>query len=568
MFSDFFVQKIKKIRESIDSSLPAPFSPMPVITSSFESFEHVTAEQVVKLIAASPNKSCDLDPVPTLLVKQEVKLLAPAIAAIINKSLQSGTFPQAFKQAVVTPLIKKASLDPEELKNYRPVSNLAFVSKLVEKVVSSQLNAYLVNNELSEVFQSAYRKGHSTETALLRVQNDVICAIGQQKVVLLVLLDLSAAFDTMDHSRLLNTLQHLGVRGTTLQWFKSYLSTRSQVVKIKDTKSEALFLDCGVPQGSVLGPILFTIYTSSLGALLRHNQMDYHLYADDSQLYLSCKVNQLDSAIGRIESCLSEVQAWMSHFFLKMNNDKTEVLVISSKQMASKVHVPSISVGNHDIIPSFSAKCIGVTVDSHISMEAHISSVCRSAYFQLRNIGQLKRYLDHESLECVVHAFVTTKLDYCNSLFCGIPSKQIGRLQAIQNTAARILTSTRKYDSITPVLYSLHWLPVEQRIKFKTLIIIYKTLNGMAPSYLSDLIVPYTPSRTLRSSHENMLYIPFTNSNLVKTRAFSVNGPTLWNKLPSHIRSALSLNCFKTKLKTYLFAEHFNESDSFLILYE
>jgi hypothetical protein len=226
--------------------------------------------------------------------------------------------------------------------------------------------------------------------------------------------------------------------------------------------------------------------------------------------------------------------------------------------MAPKVHVPSLQVGSHSISPSSTAKCIGVVIDSHISMDAHISSVCRAAYFQLRNISQLRRYLEHDTLECVVHSFVTSKLDYCNSLFCGLPVSQINKLQAIQNTAARILTNTRKYDSITPVLHSLHWLPVQQRIKFKTLTIVYKTLNNLAPSYLCDLIEPYVPSRNLRSSHQNVLKVPFTNSSLVISRAFSVNGPRLWNELPGDVRSATSLDSFKAKLKTHLFSEFFN----------
>lgn len=196
-------------------------------------------------------------------------------------------------------------------------------------------------------------------------------------------------------------------------------------------------------------------------------------------------------------------------------------------------------------------------MDSNLTMNAHISSICRSSYYHLRNIGYLKRYLDQDSLECIVHAFITSKLDYCNVLFNGLPSAQINRLQSIQNTAARILTGSRKFDHVTPVLHSLHWLPVQQRIKFKALVIIYKTVNGISPCYLQELLQPYVPTRDLRSQNDNLLNVPFTNSNLIMTRAFSFYGPRLWNELPHDIKSSSSLNVFKRKLKTHLFIEYY-----------
>ena len=199
----------------------------------------------------------------------------------------SGVFPSCYKEALVTPLLKKQSLDCNLLQNYRPISNLTLISKTIEKVVSAQLNTYLKDNNLLEPCQSAYRQGHSTETALVRVQNDVICAVGQRKAVLLVLLDLSAAFDTVNHQLLIKTLQQLGIRGTMLHWFSTYLVGRLQRIKVNGVTSQPKLLDCGVPQGSVLGPILFTVYTASLGQLLRQLDVQYHFYADDSQLWVS-----------------------------------------------------------------------------------------------------------------------------------------------------------------------------------------------------------------------------------------------------------------------------------------
>ncbi|PIK45370.1 putative RNA-directed DNA polymerase from mobile element jockey-like [Apostichopus japonicus] len=197
---------------------------------ALDMWEPATEDELKRIIMASPSKSCGLDPLPTNLLKECVTPLLPVISTIVNNSLITGDVPSAFKLAHVTPLIKKPSLDPTVLSNYRPVSNLPFVSKILEKVVSSRLTSYLEHNGLQETHQSAYRKHHSTETALVRIQNDVMVALGGQKVCLMVLLDLSAAFDTVDHLQLLTTLSDLGVKSTALKWMTSYLSDRQQIV--------------------------------------------------------------------------------------------------------------------------------------------------------------------------------------------------------------------------------------------------------------------------------------------------------------------------------------------------
>jgi hypothetical protein len=243
-----------------------------------------------------------------------------------------------------------------------------------------------------------------------------------------------------------------------------------------------------------------------------------------------------------------------------MNDDKTEFMVISSKKLAAKIVPPSLVIGDHHIVPSTRACNLGILIDSHVTMEAHVTNICKGAYMQLRNISKLKRYLDKDSLELLVHAFITTKLDYCNSLLCGLPTSLISRLQRVQNAAARILTGTPRHEHITPVLRSLHWLPVEKRVEFKILLLVYKVLHGVSPMYLQDLIISHVPTRNLRSMDQHLVNVPFTTSSLVQSRAFSVAGPRLWNALPYAIRSATSASLFKSKVKTHLFREAYNQS--------
>ena len=391
-------------------------------------------------------------------------------------------FSPELKRAFVLPLLKKAVLDYEILKNFRPVSNLSFLSKLVERIVCVQFVDHLKAHHLYEVFQSAYRQLHSTETALLRVQNDLLRAVDTHGGAILVLLDLSAVFDTIDHQRLLHTLESsFGIKGKVLDWFQSYLTGRTQTVQIKKSTSEPHELKYGVPQGSVLGPILFTIYTTPLGQLIRRHSLTFHLYADDTQLYLAFKPSEPSSIvnnISRLEKCVDDIRAWMKLNLLKLNDDKTELLVITSRPSTSQSLHISIKVGDQDISPSEEPpKNLGVIFDSTCSLKDHVSNVCRSINFNLYSIGKIRKYLDRPTVEKLVNATITSRLDYCNSLMFGIPKELISQLQKRQNHAARVITKWRKYDHITPVLVGLHWLPVKQRIDFKILLLTYKALN-------------------------------------------------------------------------------------------
>ena len=198
------------------------------------------------------------------MVKECADILITPITKIVNYSIKEGSFPNCFKMAHVTPLHKKPSLDKNCLRNYRPVSNLIFISKLIEKVVANQLNEFISHDGLLNVNQSAYKSPHSTETTLLKIQNDIVSSLDPGKAVALTLLDLSVAFDTIDHSFLYDCLYDwFGLDGTVLLWIKSYLSNQKQKIKICDSFSDSVILPFGVPQGSILGPLLFTLYTQS-----------------------------------------------------------------------------------------------------------------------------------------------------------------------------------------------------------------------------------------------------------------------------------------------------------------
>ena len=274
-FGNFFNNKINKIRESFKSDgetteHPKPPTPPPKL----HTFRTVTEEEVRKLISSSPNKQCNLDPCPTFLVKACIDQLATPITNIINYSLSEGIFPECFKQALVSPLLKKPSLPKNSFSSYRPVSNLNYLSKILEKVVAKQIQQHIDGFGLDNPFQSAYKSFHSTESALLTVQNDIYMAMERGTVTALTLLDLSAAFDTIDHDILLGRLSDwFGIGKVALKWIVSYLKNRSQTININGKLSIPLTLQIGVPQGSVLGPLLFILYTTPHSKLLDKSEV-------------------------------------------------------------------------------------------------------------------------------------------------------------------------------------------------------------------------------------------------------------------------------------------------------
>ena len=255
-----------------------------------------------------------------------------------------------------------------------------------------------------------------------------------------------------------------------------------------------------------------------------------------------------------MEACLEDMSTWMAEHHLKLNAEKTEFLVMGTKAQTKKIQEPLvITIGDESITASEKARNIGAVMDNELNMIAHVNNVSKSCYVHLRNIGRIRPNLTEDAAATLVHSFIASKLDNLNSLLYGIPDKTIKKLQLIQNNAARIVTRSRKYDHITPILKRLHWLPVSSRIQYKICMLTFKCLHGKAPMYLAEMLTPYRPTRALRSQGQNRLLEKPGRLKTVGDRSFRTAAPKLWNGLPPALRMCDDLDAFKRDLKTHLF---------------
>ena len=563
---DFFTSKIEAIYEKIQldpdftADLPELTPPLEAELPKFAKFQPVSDAMLAATVRAMNKKHCTLDPMPTSFVNDAFPALIPIVSKIVNTSLTKGEVPDSLKSAVIRPSYKNSDLDPDELNSYRPISNLSFISKVLEKCVADQLTDYVESNGLFSEVQSAYRSKHSCETATIKIINDVLVQLDKKSKVILVLLDLSAAFDTISHAKLLHRLKHdYGVTGKVLSWIESYLTNRTARVKIGSVESEAKSISIGVPQGSILGPLLFILYTRDLQKIAELYGLSLHMYADDSQLSISFVPETFDAVLKKVQSCVSHIRLWMAQNLLKLNPDKTEVLILRNKWDKSTSEA-KLNIVQEETEVKEVAKNLGVMVDSELTMSQHVSRVVQSCNYQLVNMWRIASKLNKKQKTQLVNSLIHSKIDYCNALLIGLKDTDVKRLQKLQNSATRFVHGTRSRRGVTDLRKKSHFLPVRHRIEYKICLLVYKSMNNGMPGYITEMLKKRKPkpalgvdlrvdcdTTRLEEVHSQFKY------EITKTKAFSIVAPRIWNRLPIYVRTAETLPMFKKALKTYMF---------------
>ena len=557
--SDFYVEKVVNIRKRIINSKISQYSAksgggdtrkkQSLINEQLSCFKPIELYELKRILSGVNKKSSCLDPAPTTILMKNIDVLYPIILKTVNSIISQSEFPKALKHAVITPILKNPKLDPEKYNNFRPVSSLPFLSKVGEKAIYDQLTVHLESNCLYSKFQSAYRKHHSCESALTKLVNDLQKLTFQEENVLLILLDSSAAFDTVDHKILLEKLESkFYISHSALQLIRSYLTDRTFSTKVKDVQSSPRHLKFGVPQGSLLGPLFYILYTSEIEDIVLKHGLQIITYADDCQIYITFRNEEKSKSEIILKNCLDDIKAWMDDNFLKLNEDKTLVKLFRAKSL--QLSYTGTKFLDFNLLDS--VKTLGVVINDNLKFTEFISKKVQTCNLHLRNLYNVRHCLDQSTRVLLVTNLILSTIDYCNILLLGATDKDLRPLRLVLNRAIRFILNVKFYEHITPYYKLLHFLPVRLRIKFKACLIAHKIFHGESPTYLQEEFVKYSPTSSI-VLREGSGRDVFMFDHDPKDKALSSKIKRTWNTLSLNTRKCDTLSLFKSKLKTELF---------------
>lgn len=509
------------------------------------SFKPVETSAVWKVIAQIKSKSCGHDNVNISMIKMCCPTILPFVTHIINFCICESVFPECWKLAVVRPLPKISN--PLHMKDLRPISLLPVVSKVFEKIISAQLAGFLRDNDILPSTQSGFRAGFGCETALLSVTDDLIAAADGGLISCLVLLDYTKAFDTIDHSVLLSVLRSIGLGDEAVGLMASYVRGRRQVVRLGESVSADMELSRGVPQGSVIGPILFTLYASKLLTCVRHCK--YHVYADDTQLYYSFRPSEWRAAVKDINIDLECLYRISLDHCLQINPLKSQVALFGSrKTCVDLTNVLDVKVNGESIPIVEKVKSLGVFLDRTFRYRDQISKYIKNSYINLKKLYPYKNILNQTIKKQLCDTLVLSHFDYCCSVYHGaLDSFTAARIQKIQNACVRYIYSLRKYDHISQKLNETGWLNMHSRREYRMLCLFHKVILYRTPPYLYRRIRFRCDVHNLTTRFRGLISPPAFRTALFQ-RSFSYQIYCRYNRVSPDLKSH-DIRDFKRCLK-------------------
>lgn len=540
-FNNYFVNSVVEIVGSIRQSNKQ----VPLINKydSLTNFKLIEEKELKKMVFSLSNKSSP-DGITIAFIKEYWEEIKNPIIHVVNSSIEKCSIPERLKISVVIPLRKVArTICCEE---FRPVNTLPAIEKILEKIIYNQLEKYIRENNILSRFQSGFREKHSCETALQ-------CVIGEWKEyrdkrlsIVVVFLDLKRAFETVDRKRLIDKLYACGIRENCLKWFQNYLDNRKQKVRCERKESTLREVKIGVPQGSVLGPLLFAIYLNDLEDYLKHCK--YHCFADDTIIYL--EGNNVEELINVINSELKDLSEWFAVNKLKLNVNKTKAMCITSENEYRRImdHQRVITIEGENIEFVEVVKYLGVMVDYKLSFKNHVDYICKKIGKRLGVMYRIKNSLTQYARYMLYNAIILPMFYCCGTILYLSNNCEIDRLQIMQNRGMRMILNCNMYTRVSDMLECLGWMNVRQLLEYQTLIFIYKINTGGMPSYFDKYIIYCKDVHGYDTRRRNNLYIKTANKNMGYNSVF-VKGFIKFNELEEDIKNVNNIKIFKIRLK-------------------